>query len=80
MAVFVWHTDSKTLTLIKEYAPGRETVAHGVVAGMYEKDKHESPLQAAKYEVSGGFVRSSHNSVQSIATCSLEFSLCILAA
>lgn len=52
MAVFVWHTDTKTLTLIKEFAPGREEVAHGVVAGMYEKNKHDSPLQAAKFEVS----------------------------
>lgn len=52
VAVFVWHTESKTLTLIKEFAPGREAVAHGVVAGLYEKDKHDSPLQAAKYEVS----------------------------
>lgn len=54
MAVFVWHTQTKTLTLIKEFAPGREEVAHGVVAGMYEKNKHASPLQAAKFEVSGG--------------------------
>lgn len=52
MAVFVWHTETQTLTLIKEFAPGREEVAHGVVAGMYEKDKHDSPLQAAKHEVS----------------------------
>lgn len=52
MAVFVWHTESKTLTLIKEFAPGREEVACGVVAGLYEQKKHESPLQAAKYEVS----------------------------
>lgn len=54
MAVFVWHTQTKTLTLIKEFAPGREEVAHGVVAGMYEKNKHDSPLQAAKHEVSEG--------------------------
>lgn len=54
MAVFVWHTQTNTLTLIKEFAPGREEVAHGVVAGMYEKNKHDSPLQAAKYEVSEG--------------------------
>lgn len=83
MAVFVWHTDSKTLTLIKEFAPGRETVAHGVVAGMYEKDKHESPLQAAKYEVSGGFVQSSHNSVprsQRVGSNPASQSLCIFAA
>lgn len=52
VAVFVWHTESKTLTLIKEFAPGREEVAHGVVAGLYERSKHDSPLQAAKYEVS----------------------------
>lgn len=54
VAVFVWHTQTKTLTLIKEFAPGREEVAHGVVAGMYEKNKHDSPLQAAKFEVSEG--------------------------
>lgn len=52
MAVLVWHTETKTLTLIKEFAPGREAVAHGVVAGVYEKNKHDSPLQAAKFEVS----------------------------
>lgn len=57
VAVFVWHTDSKTLTLIKEFAPGREEVAYGVVAGLYEKDKHDSPLQAAKYEVSVSIIR-----------------------
>ena len=49
----MWHTTSKTLTLIKEFSPGREVVAHGVVAGVYEKNKHDSPLQAAKFEVSG---------------------------
>ncbi|CAM9446863.1 unnamed protein product, partial [Laminaria digitata] len=52
VVVLVWHTDSNTLTLIKEFAPGREEVSYGVVAGMYEKNKHDSPLQAAKYEVS----------------------------
>lgn len=52
MVVLVWHTDSNTLTLIKEFAPGREEVSYGVVAGMYERNKHDSPLQAAKYEVS----------------------------
>lgn len=73
MAVFVWHTDSKTLTLVKEFAPGREAVAHGVVAGMYEKDKHDSPLQAAKYEVSEGSVRSNRNLLPTTtATCSLQ--------
>ncbi|CAB1099379.1 unnamed protein product [Ectocarpus sp. CCAP 1310/34] len=51
VAVLVWHTQTNTLTLIKEFAPGREEVAHGVVAGMYEKNKHDSPLQAAKYEL-----------------------------
>lgn len=58
VVVLVWHTDSKTLTLIKEFAPGREEVSYGVVAGMYEKNKHDSPLQAAKYEVSGNVTRS----------------------
>ena len=58
MVVLVWHTDSKTLTLIKEFAPGREEISYGVVAGMYEKDKHDSPLQAAKYEVSEVVTRS----------------------
>ena len=58
MVVLVWHTDSNTLTLIKEFAPGREEVSYGVVAGMYEKNKHDSPLQAAKYEVSEAVTRS----------------------
>lgn len=58
VVVLVWHTDSKTLTLIKEFAPGREEISYGVVAGMYEKDKHDSPLQAAKYEVSEVVTRS----------------------
>lgn len=52
VAVFVWHTESKTLTLIREFAPGREEVAYGVVAGLFEKSKHETALQAAQYEVS----------------------------
>ncbi|CAM9423304.1 unnamed protein product [Discosporangium mesarthrocarpum] len=51
VAVFVWHTESKTLTLIKEYAPGREVISHGVVAGLYETSKHSGPLQAAQYEL-----------------------------
>ncbi|CAM9739047.1 unnamed protein product, partial [Choristocarpus tenellus] len=51
VAVFVWHTRSKTLTLIKEYAPGRESMMHGVVAGMYEVKKHAGPLEAAKFEL-----------------------------
>eukprot|EP00904_Undaria_pinnatifida_P011178 jgi/Undpi1/7190/HiC_scaffold_22.g09664.m1 len=51
VVVLVWHTDSNTLTLIKEFAPGREEVSYGVVAGMYERNKHDSPLQAAKYEL-----------------------------
>lgn len=60
MVVLVWHTDSNTLTLIKEFAPGREEVSYGVVAGMYEKNKHDSPLQAAKYEVSQTATLQSH--------------------
>lgn len=49
--VFVWDTKTKTTTLIKEYQPGPNSVLYGTVAGMYESNKHDSPLQCAQYEL-----------------------------
>ncbi len=51
VVVFAWDTRSKTTTLVSEYHPGANCVMKGVVAGMYELDKHASPLQAAQYEL-----------------------------
>lgn len=51
VVVFTWDTVTSTTTLIREYNPGPETFLYGTVAGMYESQKHISPLQAAKFEL-----------------------------
>lgn len=51
IVVFIWHKDSSTSTLIREYHPGVEKFMYGAVAGMYEEHKHSSPLEAAKFEL-----------------------------
>jgi hypothetical protein len=49
--VFVWDTRTRTTTLIQEYHPGIERLMIGTVAGMYERDKHSSALEAAQFEL-----------------------------
>lgn len=51
VVVFPWDSVSKTTTLIREYHPGPEKFLYGTIAGMYEFNKHESPLQCAKHEL-----------------------------
>eukprot|EP01071_Lankesteria_metandrocarpae_P006031 Lankesteria_metandrocarpae@DN4217_c0_g1_i3.p1 len=52
-AVFVlpYCTTSKTFTLVKEYYPGPNKWAPGLIAGLYEPPKHSSALEAAKMEL-----------------------------
>lgn len=51
VVVFVWDTTSATGTLIREYHPGPERFLYGTVAGMCEDGKHNSALEAAKFEL-----------------------------
>lgn len=51
IVVFTWDTTTKTTTLIQEYHPGIEKALYGTVAGMYEEEKHDDPLQCAMYEL-----------------------------
>ena len=49
--VFPWDIPTKTTTLVREYQPGTNKVMYGIVAGMYESDKHSSPLECAQMEL-----------------------------
>lgn len=49
--VFPWDTRTRTTTLLREFHPGVERVRHGVVAGMFEPNKHADPLTCAKFEL-----------------------------
>jgi hypothetical protein len=51
VVVFVWDSASATGTLIREYHPGPERFLYGTVAGMCEDGKHNSALEAAKFEL-----------------------------
>lgn len=51
VVVFIWDTNTSTTTLVKEYHPGPDLFMLGTVAGMYEPDKHDSMLDAAKSEL-----------------------------
>ncbi len=51
VVVFTWDQNTSTTTLIREYHPGPEQFLYGTVAGMYEFQKHSSPLQSAQYEL-----------------------------
>ena len=51
ISVFIWNTTTSTTTLIKEFHPGSEKFLYGVVAGMYETSKHNSPLHASQLEL-----------------------------
>jgi hypothetical protein len=49
--VFPWCSATKSATLIREYSPACQSFDSGVVAGIVEKDKHASALEAAKFEL-----------------------------
>jgi hypothetical protein len=49
--VFPWDSKTKTTTLLREYQPGPNAVLYGTVAGMFEKDKHQDPLECAQFEL-----------------------------
>ena len=51
VVVFIWDTKKKSCNLIREYHPGTNEFLYGTVAGMYEPQKHKSPLQCAQYEL-----------------------------
>ena len=51
VVVFIWDSTTSTTTLIREYHPGPERYMYGTVAGMYENKKHDSPLEAAMFEL-----------------------------
>jgi hypothetical protein len=51
VVVFAWNSTTKSTVLVREYHPGPETFMYGTVAGMYEFQKHSSPLQAAQFEL-----------------------------
>lgn len=51
VVVFPWDSRSKTTTLVREYHPGPEKFLYGTVAGMYELNKHTSPLECGKHEL-----------------------------
>jgi hypothetical protein len=46
--VFVWFTETKTTTMIKELCPGSMEFSCGCIAGICETDKHENPLQGKR--------------------------------
>lgn len=52
MFVFPFNTREKTVTALREYAPGAHAFAHSFVAGMYEPSKHGSLEEAARAELS----------------------------
>mmetsp|Transcript_32274 Transcript_32274/g.47205 ORF Transcript_32274/g.47205 Transcript_32274/m.47205 type:complete len:281 (+) Transcript_32274:20-862(+) len=51
IVVFAWDTRAQTATLVREFQPGPMRLLHGVAAGMYEPNKHGSPLEAARMEL-----------------------------
>ena len=51
VVVFTWDTLTSTTTLVNEYHPGPNKFISGTVAGMYEIDKHASPLESAMFEL-----------------------------
>lgn len=51
VVVFTWDTATSTTTLVNEYHPGPNKFISGTVAGMYEVNKHTSPLESAMFEL-----------------------------
>ena len=51
--VFVWDSNTKTATLVREYNPGPHEILYGLAAGLIEQDKHNDsdPRVAAEYEL-----------------------------
>lgn len=50
--VFPFNTSTKTVTLLREYSPGRNKETFSFVAGMFESDKHATLEDAARSELS----------------------------
>lgn len=50
--VFPYHTATRTVTMLREYAPGQNSIHPAFVAGMYEPAKHASLVDAAVKELS----------------------------
>jgi ADP-ribose pyrophosphatase YjhB (NUDIX family) len=49
--IFAWDTQTKTVTLVREYMPGSHRILWGLAAGLIE-DKHgEDPSVAAQHEL-----------------------------
>lgn len=50
--VFPFDCVTRTVTMLREYSPGSHAMKYGFVGGMFEKDKHDSPEDAARAELS----------------------------
>ncbi|KAI9356961.1 hypothetical protein DFJ73DRAFT_212280 [Zopfochytrium polystomum] len=50
--VFVYHTATRTTTLLLEYMQGINSVRYGMISGGYEPKKHASMLECAQMELS----------------------------
>lgn len=50
--VFPFNTKSQSVTLLREYSPGKNKETLSFVAGMFEKGKHRSIEEAARAELS----------------------------
>lgn len=50
--IFPYNTRTRTVTVLREYSPGRNTEQLSLVAGMFEPSKHDSIEMAARAELS----------------------------
>lgn len=51
VTVFCFNRKDRTATLVREFHPGAECLQLGTCNGMYEADKHSSPLECAQMEL-----------------------------
>lgn len=51
VTVFSFNRQKRTATLVREFHPGPEDMQWGTINGMYEKDKHASPLVCGQMEL-----------------------------
>lgn len=51
VTVFAFNRRDRTATLVREFHPGAETLQLGTINGMFEADKHATPLQCAQMEL-----------------------------
>ncbi|KAG0168171.1 hypothetical protein DFQ28_004929 [Apophysomyces sp. BC1034] len=52
VTVFTFNSVKKTTCILKEYAQGTNEVKYTCVAGLYDRRKHDSPLESAQHELS----------------------------